>query len=485
MIGFIKKNWLLLLGLVISLVIFLPSFGTFYTNDDFFLLKIGKAETPAEFLNFFSLIKGPDGLGMYRPLTTQVFYFLSWKAFSLNPLGLHIVAFLTFSCVVFLVYKLIYEMFRDSLVAGFASFLYATSATHFGHLYYLATFQELGLTLFVLLSCLAYFKKKIFLSFVFFVLAILSKETAVITPILLLLISFIRGKVGSDRSKFRKMFVDILPFVACIFIYILIRLMGYGFAKGDSYIWNFSPLTLANTYFWYVLWSLNLPETLVDFVGPGIKVNPNLFLYWGKEFRIIFSLFFAEGILVALALIKALKEKNWKNILERNRVGAFAVLWFVISLLPVAFLPIHKFSYYLTLPMVGVALRISYLLIREKPFKFAWIIFGIIWVGISAVTSVHTANISWITQGAKISKGVYDYIAQNKSQICPKSIVFVDTPKDLSLPWSPTANVKTALSDRNFFWVFHPELHERIFYGKEADPAGQIFTITSRHFLGY
>ena len=397
---FFKKYLFLLFTFVVSFVIFYPSLFAFFTNDDFFLLKISQANNLPSFLNFFNFIKGPDGLGMYRPLTTQVFYFLSWKFFNLHPFPLHIISFIFFFAVTFLVYKLVFELQKNEKVAQISAFLYAVSATHFGNLYYFAVFQELGMTFFVLLSCLLFAKNKRALSFIFFLLALMSKETAVITPILVVIIYFYKNR----KLDFKKLFISLLPFGVCLIIYFIIRFKWYGFATGDSYIWDFSVKKLVNTFFWYLLWSLNIPESLVDFIGPGIKVNANLFLYWSKQITPILIAFFIQGVLLVTLLLKAVFRRIKQNDTETDSVSLFCIGWFLISLLPVVFLPLHKFSFYLTLPLIGLVFRIAYLLVSSKLNNLFIILFLLVWTITSFLTLQFTFQTNWISQGEKVAQ---------------------------------------------------------------------------------
>lgn len=477
----------LFLVFVLAFVIFYPSLFVFFTNDDFFFLKIAQANNIGQFFNFFNLINGPEGFGMYRPLTTQVFYFISWKFFNLSPLPLHIISFLVFFGVIYLIYKLAIELFSNNLtteqskkIGLISAFLYAVSATHFGHLYYLATFQELGVTLFVLLSCLSFIKNKKLLSFVFFVLALMSKETAVVTPILLALISFFQNRNSIKSFNFKKLLLNLLPFVVCLLIYLFIRVHWYGFATGDSYIWNFSVRKLANTSFWYLLWSLNLPESLVDFIGPGFKVNPNLFLFWKDQIIPIFILFLIQETLSAWILVKVLLEKKRQEIRDRDWVSTFCIAWFLVCLLPVIFLPIHKFTFYLTLPLIGIVFRIAYILVTSKVKDLFITLFLVIWTLTSVFTLRFTIQTNWITQDEVISKKVFEFFKTNESNYLDKKIVFTDTEDDLVLPWSPTEVVKTALSKNNFFDVFYPNISKNVYYEGKGD-----IIINSRQFLGY
>src|SRR4030043_842707 len=191
------KNPKLILFLIflLAFVIFSPSLFTFYTHDDFFLLKISNANTIKDFFNFFYLKKGPEGLGMYRPLAMQTFFMLAWKIFNLNPLGLHVISYIFFFGVIYLVYILTKALVDNKKVALLASFLYATSSTHFAHLYWLSDFQELALSLFFLLGIWFFIKfvntkrwKIYFVSLIVFILSLLSKESAVMFPFVLVLV---------------------------------------------------------------------------------------------------------------------------------------------------------------------------------------------------------------------------------------------------------------------------------------------------------
>ena len=276
------------------------------------------------------------------------------------------------------------------------------------------------------------------------------------------------------------------PFVIVLVLYFVFRSYSYGFASGDTYVWDFSLKKIANTIIWYVVWSLNLPEALVDFVGPGLNVNPNLWLYWSKQIMPILILFGLECVFLISLLSKALLIKNQKERLKINIVSVFCIMWFLTSLAPVVFLPFHKFTFYLTLPLIGVVLRISYLLVESKYSNLVICIFLLIWTSLSVLTIQHTINTNWITQGEKISKNIYIFFQANETKMKDKEIIFSDTQKDATLPWSPTGVVKVAISGENFFKVFYPELTDQIVFGYNKNIIiNKSYIITSRTFLGY
>jgi hypothetical protein len=267
---------------------------------------------------------------------------------------------------------------------------------------------------------------------------------------------------------------------------LLIRVHWYGFATGDTYVWDFSIRKLINTVFWYLLWSLNLPETLLDFVGPGLKLNPELFVYWSKEFIPIFILFFLECIVLIYILTLSLLRRTVKFIRERDEFSIFAIGWFLITLAPVVFLPLHKFTFYLTLPLIAVTSRIAYLLVKTRTRGLVVVFFLIVWTALCVLTIKHTVNTHWVTQGEGASRRTYDFLNKNMASVNGRDIVFADTIYDKSLPWSPTATVKSALSDQNFFKVFYPDFMQKVYYGAAKDTNEKnSFIIISRTLLGY
>lgn len=483
----------LFLILVVSFFFFYPSLFTYFTNDDFFFLKISNITNLSDFIDFFSLVSAPEGFGMYRPLTTQSFYLLGSKLFNFNPLGLHVISFLTFFVIIYLVFELSLRVTKNRNISLTSAFLYALSSTHFGHLYYLATFQELGMALFVLLSIFSFVKyieklniRSLVFSLLFFLLGLMSKETAVVTPILLALVYWYLKRNEGIKLSTKKFLTILSPFAVCLFAYLIVRVFYYGFAVGDTYIWDFSPKKFINTIFWYLVWSLNLPETLIDFVGPGLRINPTLFIYWSRQIVPIFGLFFIECLLLIWVLMGTIIRRDKTVFKESNLISTFAVLWFVVSLLPVIFLPQHKFSFYLTLPLIAVVIRISYLLDKSKTPKIIYWSFLLTWSMISFLTINHTKNTHWVTQGALISKRAHEFFVKNQEDFKGKNVVFADTVNDSNLPWSPTQIVKVALSKENFFKVFFPNYDGKIIYGAPDDVSTETsYIIISRTLLGY
>jgi hypothetical protein len=317
------------------------------------------------------------------------------------------------------------------------------------------------------------------LSLFTFILALLSKETAVVLPLLVVIVTiFTSYHNNTDKSINRYIGVTI-PYFLILTGYLYQHFFVYGLATGDSYIWDFSLRKLANSTTWYALWSMGLPEMLVDFVGPGMRINPNLFLYWGSQITVILFLF---TLLILLLTLKTYQHYIHRTRTHLVRVAVFSGIWFGVCLLPVIFLPLHKFSFYLTLPLFGVVLSIGYLFKDSKVGSPTAIIFLFIWTALQIYTLKLTVNTHWITRGAVVAQAVYKHIETNKTDFAGKQLVFVDTPEDELLPWSPTEVVKVALSDLNFFKHYYGDSIMAM-YGGETKVG--VVRIISRQFLGY
>lgn len=489
-LSFIKKHWLVIAAFIVSIAMFYPSLSAFFTHDDFYFLKISKVGSLSEFANFFNLAKDVDGIGVYRPLTLRAYYYLGSTVFNLNPLSMQIISFITFLIDIFLVGYLAKLLTKNEKIAALTLFLYATSVTHFGQLYYIGAFQELFIT-FTFLSSIIFFAKyelqkskvrNLVFSFSFFLFGLVSKETAAMIPPTLILVHYYLKFVNKVKISFRSLVVSLTPYIFVTIIYLLLHFFSFGLIAGDSYIWDFSFTRALNTTGWYILWSLNIPEMFVDFIGPGVHFNPNLMKYWSADVIPIFALFILQTVLVCYVVIKS-KVFNHKQSLAKSEFGKyiilFSVLWFVLTLLPVAFLPLHKFTYYLTLPLFGVVFLLSYLFINLK--SKIYILFCLVWLTLSAYSLRLTIKTNWITQGVETSERVHIYFKDNHTALNSKEISFIDVPEDEDLPWSPTATLKIVLSEYNFFEVFYPELQKYISYGNEK---AEIL-IRSRDLLGY
>jgi len=169
--------------------LFKNAFSTYFLNDDFFFLKITRINSFSQFVNFFSPIRQYS----YKPVSTEVFFFLI-HLFKENVFIAHLLGFLIFFVGIYYLYKTILLLTKNKLLSRLTVALYAINFTHVFQLYYLGTMQEVALFTFIAISFYKLLSGKNIQAIVFFVLALLSKETAVLFVSFLILFKFFTDK---------------------------------------------------------------------------------------------------------------------------------------------------------------------------------------------------------------------------------------------------------------------------------------------------
>ncbi|HUV71530.1 MAG TPA: glycosyltransferase family 39 protein [Clostridia bacterium] len=426
-----RKTFFLLLFLI-TILFFSSTFFYYFTQDDFFHLQISQAKNFHDFISFFSF-NNDYGYMFYRPLTTQVFLFFGRALFGLNPFGFHLISFLFFVTNIYLVFK-ITKVLLGEKPAFISSALYALSASHFSTLAYISTFEEVGVAFFYFLTVFLYLKKSPF-SYLSFILALASRETAITLPIIIFLLEFWREK------KFLRTF----PYFLTLFFYFFLRVKYFNIPAELVYQPVFSITKIFNTVLWYVFWSFGLPESLVDFVGPGLKVNPRFWQISGWRGKAIVSgslfMFFFCGLMLLKSFFK--KEKLKKVFLFLS--------WFLITLLPFLFLPQHKFVYYLEVPLLGFCGLIA-LLLAERRTKTIVFFLGI-FILVSFLTIGFYKETYWVVGRAKLAKNSISHLKTTYPQLPKGATIYFKNGSDF--PEAPSAwggasqQAKVALSDCN------------------------------------
>jgi len=379
----IKKYFPLFFIFLVVLVVFSPIFSLYFTQDDFFHLKMGTAKSVSDFLNFFSF-RNPHDYAFYRPLTNQVYNFLMKSLFGLQPLYFHLVSFIFFLANIFLIFKIMEKLLGKRSLSFLVAFFYGINASNLGSLAYISNFQEIGMAFFLFLSFWFYLKDKK-IAPLFFVFSLLSKENALVLPLILIVYEFLLGQREWKKT---------LPYWFISGFYFVFRLGG-GLPDTAVYQLDFNLKTIFNSYFWYLLWGIGLPEMLIDFVGPGLKIDPRFILYYRREAQIIFGASLVFVLLLAGSILRSRKSEKKKT---------FFLLWFLLGLLPVIFWPWHKFSYYLTFPLLGL---FGFLVLLLKNLPKLLIGVAVFLLLIVSLTTIHLSwRTYWVITRAKIAENL-------------------------------------------------------------------------------
>ncbi len=447
-------NWLKKYFYFFPVLLYLPALGNFFSGDDWFHLRISQISSLQEFFNFFSFTANAQTASFYRPLSTQVFFFVFQKLFGLTAWPYYLFGLALFTYSLHLVYKYALSVLNTRHSALVTTLIYGLSVSNFTRIYFLSAYQELFLVVFSLLT-LINFAKKPLLSVLFFILALLSKETAIVLPLLIFMFNY---------KDLKKNSVNLISLVCISMVYLYFRLFHFGLAAGDSYVWNFSPAKTVNTLLWYILWSFGAPELLVDYIGSGLKIVPRFFtdyVYWWRI--IIFPLIITILSALVLGFQKLLyhyQEKNFvPSLINLLKFKAF----FLITLLPVLFLPSHKFTLELGLPLVGFSLIIAWLL--PKKFNILSFCFFVFFIFLNLSMNYLTYTRHYSVSRGEIAKKVYEYFNARSAKY-PENFFFQfkNDYKNNGEVWGQSKQISQSLSGSEFFKVYYRNKTAEVFY---------------------
>lgn len=318
--------WYLSLALALSAVSILLYYSTFsqpFVQDDWTVLHEIRTATVSGYLaDAFS----PAGKVLYRPLTSVVFL-LTVTLFGANPFPYHLLAILLHIANGVLAALTVERITGCRGQAAAVAILYAASTTiHADTLLWMVGLSDLGAHVLFLLSLLLYLDRRVIMSAMFYLLALLFKEAA--APLLLVLVFH---ALLLDRPRLRVLWGHGLVLAA----YAAVRLLtmsGTGMDPAHPYS--------------------------IDFTGTHIIANAGLLLSWAHEALLPF-LPSPSPQHTALVACLALSLLVFVAVLRRSRIemGAirtvlFFVVWAVSGIASVLPLAHHLFRYYAVYSLV-------------------------------------------------------------------------------------------------------------------------------------
>ncbi|MDP2632826.1 MAG: hypothetical protein Q8P25_03840 [Candidatus Curtissbacteria bacterium] len=434
-----KNILVLLLIFLVVLLLYHPVFGVYFSQDDFFHFRA--SQTDGSLSSFIKLFGFPTfeerGYAFYRPVSREGFYNLYYLLFGLNAVPFRLMSFLIHFINISLVFSFMERLFKKRAISLFTAFFFGITAANVGVLYYGAGgIETSGVTMFFLLSLLFFWKylegegnKFKTLSFIAFLFALGSHELGAITPIVLSGLIFIRQQSFVKATKLA--IHELWSFFAVLLGYLYLDVVRIGFLqKEEQYRIVLSIKKVLNSFGWYTAWALGVPEMLVDYVRPGLKLNPSLMRYWGEYFKIIFPAFIISAAALVGSIVYLFFNQNEKL---RDKKFWFLVIWFPFSLFPVILLPFHKYTHYLVpaLPAfwgaVGFVGFSAYWQAKKRyPRSSTVLLSGLILILI--VLSVTAARLGsstyWAVSHGRIAEGLLNDIKSMYPQLPKGAIVY-------------------------------------------------------------
>ncbi|MBI2140283.1 tetratricopeptide repeat protein [Candidatus Woesearchaeota archaeon] len=296
----------------------------FAFDDHIFILGNPEIRDFSSIPTFFS----QDVDGLYRPLR-QALYTFSFALWGENTFGYHLQSLLFHLANTFLLFLIAHSLTADSKkyksAALIAALLFAVHPIHTERVTNMtAGFDQLGILLFLGAYYLFILfrktsKMKFFItSLLLFPPALLASEETITLPIMMLLYDLFFFRKEAEKSM-KQPWAAYLPFVIIAVSYVFLRfgVLDIG-ARAQGYTPHTTFLTMIAAFAKYI-WLLIFPV--------GLTIQQGIYLK-------TLSFFEPTVLLSSAVLLLALGSAVffWK----RNSLISFSILWFFITLLPMA-----------------------------------------------------------------------------------------------------------------------------------------------------
>ena len=446
----IRKNLFLIMfgvSLFVSIFLYHSGINFYFFQDDFFEIGSAKANNLQEYISFFQF--RPDIVD-WRPISQLNYFFFTQKIFGLNPIGYRFFSFMLMFATAFLIAKTTKYITKKQNIGLLTASFWLTSSIHFTNLTWISASYIIIGTFFFMLTTFLFIKRLYFFAIFSFLMAIGSFEFAITWPAIMGVYNFwmLKNSAKQTITKFS-------PYLVISAVYLLARLFFMHVPKIPEYTIavNFES---AKAFFWYVLWTFNIPEEFKK------QITNNLIVF-NKKFALEYLLlivvtFSSAAISILLGIILPLLKGLQKKIILDLKLIAFCLFWFIAAISPVLIIPNHTFIMYLALCSIGMYMAMSYLLISTASKKYILVVFFIWTIG-SVYTINFYKNNFWMVNAQKFAKQFAINIQSEFPHLPPNSVVYytLDDTRAIQALQNKDA-IKLLLDDQTI----------SIYYNKEA-----------------
>lgn len=410
---------LMFLVLAASIWLYKSSIDYFFFQDDFFEINISQAGNLQQYLEFF---KARSDIIAYRPISLQNYFFLSAAIFGLNPAGFRFITFILFLLSFFLIVKISANITKSFSVGFITAAFWLLSSIHFMTITWIAAAYNIIGTFFWLLTSFIFIKFiesdkhwLYLLSIVSFFLTIGSYEFSVTWPAILGFYYLFVLKKPLTRGV--KIF---LPFILISLVYLAARLLFIKVPQIPEYNVTFNVESI-KAFFWYLLWTFNIPEEFKKQVVTNLIIFNSKFLseYWPLVLKTYLGAFIILTIGLIIPSFRIIKDKLKVNM----RLILFTLFWFAVGISPVLLIPNHTFSMYLTLSSIGAYMLIAYLLSFHREKVIVPVVL-VIWLATSYITLDFYKVNSWMVETQRFAR-TFTIQAKKQLPILPTSAIIL------------------------------------------------------------
>jgi len=346
----------------------------------------------ASFMNELYL-GGNSGSNFYRPLQT-VSYIFDYHFWQLNPFGYHLSNIILQAAVSCLVFLLVFNLSVSLPVAAATAVFFAASPLNTEAVTYISGRAEMLMGFFAILSLLLFARSQkagigrpiLFytLSLISFMLALLSKEAAIVLPFIICgYIFYLLPEKLKEKYYFIK---KVTPFFSVSLIYLGIR-----FLLLESSVFSAPALPRAS---WLIRLS-SLPQIIFTYLKllilpVDLHMSRQLFT-GGRSFpSVLFGAICLGLILIACACIL--------KYIAKNKAASFMFLWALVFFIPQSgIFPINAFiaEHFIYLSSISFFMLLAYTLhkvLRRRLFILAVSGFSAFYILLSAGRNFEWAN---------------------------------------------------------------------------------------------
>lgn len=360
-----SNYFVVLLFIAIGFVLYINTFqNQLFWDDDDVVLKNQYVQNWRYFPKYFSenLIAGAGLLSNYwRPMLLSVFS-LEWHLWRAWTPGYHFVNTSFHITNAVLLFFILFYIFKNRWLAILTALVFLVHPLQTEAVTYVSGLGDPLSVFFMFLGILFYLKfrasderlyknKLYFLSLLMYILALMSKETAIVMPALIFISDFFflgQDEELSFKEKLKKIGKTIWPFFVLAGVYILLRATVLNFINtfnlyneeniftSNFHVRLFTFFRILTVYFSLLFLPLNLH------MERSVELATSL-----NSFSVIFGGLIFVGLL-ALAFSQ----------FKRFPIVSFGILWFFIGLAPTSnlLIPVSGLLYehWLYLPLIGI-----------------------------------------------------------------------------------------------------------------------------------
>lgn len=347
-----------------------------YLWDDEFLLQKNQFLDSWSYLPDIFTSSSTGGAGFsdrfFRPM--QIFsYMVATQLFGRSVVTYHSLNLALHILCSFMLFIILLNLFSSKFVALFASLLWLVHPVHTEAITYMSgTADPLGLffVLWSLWTFLLYFERRstylLAGSLLFFLLTLLSKESFVILPGLLILCAW-----AKTRSNIKELLLMTAPFWALAVGFVLSRWTWLNFENSTQFYTETNIYTENWHYRLYTFLAALHDYFLVLFYPTDLHMErrfPVYVYFWNYKT--------VTGTLITTSLLTASAYRLSKH---GEKLWLFGILWFFCSLFPMSgvVLPVNSFflEHWLYLPSMGLFAMMAYFLSKmPKSFSFTFLV---------------------------------------------------------------------------------------------------------------